>query len=69
MLHPKGWYLEQYQQLFTRKEFQLKKKTRSYEPGIPFSDVSCFSGKRSMAAGKIAGSDLPFALNAYIDAT
>lgn len=35
---------------------------------IPFSDVSCFSGRRSMAAGNTAGSERPFALNAYTDA-
>lgn len=34
---------------------------------LPFSDVNCFSGSRSMAACKTAGSDLPFELNAYID--
>lgn len=31
---------------------------------LPFSDVSCFSGSRSMAAGNTAGSERPFALNA-----
>lgn len=35
---------------------------------LPFSDVSCFSGKRSMAAVKTAGSDLPLLLDAYTEA-
>lgn len=31
---------------------------------LPFSDVSCFSAGRNIAAGNTAGSERPFVLNA-----
>lgn len=37
---------------------------QKFRKDLPFSDVNCFSGKRSIAVCNIVGSDLPFPLNA-----
>lgn len=43
---------------------EKKCTSRKYILCLPFSDVLCFSAGRSMAAGRTAGSERPFELNA-----